>query len=182
MKKPKLTRNQIIAAFAVAVVADILEFPITAAEATVVGAPAGELGACVLDTVVFGIMTRLLGFHWMFLPSFVVEVIPGLNMFPTWVGCVAFVVWKRKKEEAQPSLADVVDVHAVEDITAQPAPSLTLPPPLLLPAHADIPAQPPPPILTATERRLIHLNELRDKNLISQTEYDAKRQHVLADF
>ena len=114
MTKPELTRNRIVAAFAVAVVADILEFPITAAEATVLGEPAGELGAGVVDIVVFGIITRLLGFHWMFLPTFVVEVIPGLDMLPTWVGCVGFVVWQRKKKDAQPPLAAVAEVQAAE--------------------------------------------------------------------
>ena len=104
VKKPELTRNRIIAAFTVAVVADLLEFPITAAEATFLGAPVGELGAGLVDIIVFGIMTRLLGFHWMFLPTFVVEVIPGLDILPTWVGCVGFVVWKRKKKDAQPPL------------------------------------------------------------------------------
>jgi hypothetical protein len=44
-------------------------------------------------------MTKLLGFHWTFLPSFCIEVIPGLDMLPTWVGCVFFVVRQRKKEQ-----------------------------------------------------------------------------------
>jgi len=114
VRKPELTRNRIIAAFAVAVVADLLELPITAAEATVLGAPASELGAGFVDIIVFGIMTRLLGFHWIFLPTFVVEVIPGLDMLPTWVGSVCFVVWQRKKKDARPPLDAVAEVQAVE--------------------------------------------------------------------
>ncbi len=50
----------------------------------------------------------------MFLPTFVVEVIPGLDMLPTWVGCVGFVVWQRKKKDAQPPLAAVAEVQAAE--------------------------------------------------------------------
>ncbi len=65
-----------MAAYAIAVIADVLEFPIAAAETTIVGAPLGELSTFVLDCVVMGAMTKLLGFHWMFLPSFAVEVIP----------------------------------------------------------------------------------------------------------
>jgi hypothetical protein len=99
MVKPELTRKRIITAYVVAGVADLVEFPITAAELSVVGAGPGEVAACVVDTIVFGIMTKLLGFHWMFLPSFCVEVIPGVDMLPTWVGCVFFVVRQRKKEQ-----------------------------------------------------------------------------------
>jgi hypothetical protein len=112
MEKPKLTRNRIMAAYAIAVIADVLEFPIAAAGITVAGAPLGELSAFVVDCIVMGAMTKLLGFHWMFLPSFVVEVIPGLDLLPTWVGCVAFVVWQRKKERTSPP--PVVDVQEAE--------------------------------------------------------------------
>ena len=59
----------------------------------------GEFAALVVDVVVFGVMTKLLGFHWMFLPSFCIEVIPGVDMLPTWVGCVFFVVRQRKKTQ-----------------------------------------------------------------------------------
>lgn len=38
-----------------------------------------------------------------------------------------------------------------------------------------------PPVEAALEERLKKLTELRDKNLISQTEYDAKLQQILAD-
>ena len=105
-----------MAAYAIAVIADVLEFPIAAAEITVAGAPLGELSAFVLDCVVMGAMTKLLGFHWMFLPSFGVEVIPGLDLLPTWVGCVAFVVWQRKKEQAsQPPVIDVQEAEIVRE-------------------------------------------------------------------
>ena len=122
MEKPKLTRNRVVAAYAIAVIADVLEFPIAAAEITVAGAPLGELSAFVLDCLVMGAMTKLLGFHWMFLPSFGVEVIPGLDLLPTWVGCVAFVVWQRKKERISPPL--VIDVLEAE-IVREPPPLLS---------------------------------------------------------
>jgi len=63
-----------------------------------------------------GAMTKLLGFHWMFLPSFGLEVIPGLDLLPTWIGCVAFVVWQRKKEQtAQPPVIDVQEAEIVRE-------------------------------------------------------------------
>lgn len=170
-------------AFAIAVVADVLEFPITGAELTIVGAPEAEFAAFVLDCIVMGAMTRILGFHWMFLPTFCVEVIPGLDMLPTWAGCVAFVVWRRKKEEAEqakmPPLNSVIDVQEVTVVSAAPAARLVSPPPLLAPAK--IPVQTPPPIEGDVERRLKKLDDLRGRSMISQAEYEAKRQQILGE-
>jgi len=109
--KPTLTKNRIRLAYAVAVVADVLELPITAVENTVIGMLPGELADGVVDIVVMGIMTRLLGFHWLFLPSFVLEAIPEIDVLPTWVGCVAYVVWQRKKEPAAATAPSHVEVQ-----------------------------------------------------------------------
>jgi hypothetical protein len=172
MNKPKLTRNRIIVAYAIAVIAEVLEFPIAAAEATLIGAPEGEFAAFVLDCIVMGAMTKLLGFHWMFLPTFCVEVIPGLDLLPTWVGCVAFVVWQRKKEQAPPPL--VVDIQEAE-IVHEPPPLLTAQAsPPLPPQGLDAAKQP-------AEERLARLSDLLEKQVITQAEYEAKRQQVLND-
>ena len=125
MAKPTLTRNRIILAFTVAVVADLLEFPITAAENLSLGtlATPAEGADIVLDCAVMAAMTRLLGFHWLFLPSFLVEVIPEIDLLPTWVGCVSYVVWQRKKEQAHaPPLPPVVEIHAAEVVDPPQAP------------------------------------------------------------
>jgi hypothetical protein len=135
MEKPKLTRRRIMVAFALAVIADVLEYPITAVEITIFGAPSGELAAFVLDCVVMGAMTKLLGFHWMFLPSFCVEAIPGLDLLPTWVGCVAFVVWQRKKEQAQP--LPVVDIRQAEIVHDPPRLASSSASPPALPKEPD---------------------------------------------
>lgn len=45
----------------------------------------------VLDLVVAIALTHLLGWHWAFLPSLAAEVIPGLDLFPTWTAAVWFV-------------------------------------------------------------------------------------------
>lgn len=44
-----------------------------------------------LDIVVGVAMLVLLGWHWAFLPSFVAEMVPALNLFPTWTAAVLFV-------------------------------------------------------------------------------------------
>jgi hypothetical protein len=100
VSKPKLTRTRIILAFAVSVIADVLQFPINAVSATGLLALPGEVADMMLDIVVMIITSALLGFHWALLPAFVLEAVPGLDLFPTWTGCVAFVVWRRKQAEA----------------------------------------------------------------------------------
>lgn len=60
-----------------------------------------------LDVIVALLMVRLLGWHWAFLPSFAAELIPGLNLVPTWT----FAVWlatrgRGKAGEAAPVAND----------------------------------------------------------------------------
>ncbi len=45
----------------------------------------------VLDVLVAGLMTGLLGWHVAFLPSFIAELVPVLGLFPTWTIAVLFV-------------------------------------------------------------------------------------------
>lgn len=43
-----------------------------------------------LDVVVGLVLLRLVGWHWAFLPAFVGELVPGLDLFPTWTAAVLF--------------------------------------------------------------------------------------------
>jgi hypothetical protein len=45
----------------------------------------------VLDAVVAVELVRLLGWHWAFLPTLMVEALPGADLFPTWTAAVFFV-------------------------------------------------------------------------------------------
>jgi hypothetical protein len=45
----------------------------------------------VLDILAAAILIRLLGFHWAFLPSLLVELMPGFDLFPTWTAAVFYV-------------------------------------------------------------------------------------------
>jgi len=84
-----LTRSRIRAAYAVAIAADVLQFAL------------GPLGWAfadeILDVLALILTTRLLGFHPLLLPTFVVELFPIVDMLPTWTGCVALVVAMRNK-------------------------------------------------------------------------------------
>ena len=53
----------------------------------------------VLDLVVAATLVRLLGWHWEFLPSLFVELIPGVDLVPFWSIAVAS-VWRKAKNAA----------------------------------------------------------------------------------
>jgi hypothetical protein len=44
-----------------------------------------------LDAVAAVILIQLLGWHWAFLPTLAAELVPGLDLFPTWTAAVFFV-------------------------------------------------------------------------------------------
>jgi hypothetical protein len=53
----------------------------------------------VLDLLAGAILVRLLGWHWAFLPSLAAELIPGMDLFPTWTAAVWFVTRQRMHRE-----------------------------------------------------------------------------------
>jgi hypothetical protein len=78
-------------AWAVAMAADAIQ--IVAFPLFVEGAVSPANSA--LDVIVGLILVRLLGWHWAFLPSLAAELIPGLDLFPTWTAAVWFVTRQR---------------------------------------------------------------------------------------
>jgi hypothetical protein len=78
-------------AWAIAIAADALQiaaFPLFAEGGL---SPADTL----LDLIVGFLMIRLLGWHWAFLPTLAAELVPGLDLFPTWTAAVWFVTRER---------------------------------------------------------------------------------------
>jgi hypothetical protein len=88
---PLLTSARIWTALAVAAAADGVQILL------------GPLGWAffdeAIDVVAMVVESYLIGFHFLFLPTFVVEFIPLADMLPTWTGCVAAVVALRKREQ-----------------------------------------------------------------------------------
>jgi hypothetical protein len=81
-----LTGGRIKAARAIAMVADLLQiglFPLFMEGGL-------SIANDVVDFSVAVLMVWLLGFHWAFLPSLVAELVPGLNLVPTWTAAVLF--------------------------------------------------------------------------------------------
>jgi len=81
--RPPLSRTRIRVAWAIALAVDAIQIP---ADAT---GPVGWLLGTGLDLVTMVIMWTMLGFHWAFLPSFVTEAVPYLNLAPFWTLAVA---------------------------------------------------------------------------------------------
>lgn len=106
LKGPILTRQRVRIAYIVAIVTDLLQL--------VLG-PLGWAGADeVLDVVAGAAMWRLLGFHPLLLPTFMLEFLPVTDMLPTWTACVALVVSSRKAKQDDvpppPGPGPVIDV------------------------------------------------------------------------
>jgi hypothetical protein len=85
-----LTRSRVHAAYAVAVATDVLQF--------VLGPFGWAFSDEILDVLALIATSRLLGFHPLLLPTFVVELFPVIDVLPTWTGCVALVVAMRRKQ------------------------------------------------------------------------------------
>lgn len=107
---PVLSRGRVLMAFAVALAADAFQLAL------------GPLGWTFLDEAIdvfaMAAATFLLGFHPLFLPTFIIEFVPIIDMLPTWTGCVSAVVLLRKRQESKATTAptrddlhgDVIDV------------------------------------------------------------------------
>jgi hypothetical protein len=57
--------------------------------------------ADILDVAMAALMVGLLGWHWAFLPTFVAEVVPVLDLFPTWSAAVFFVTRRGANEDEE---------------------------------------------------------------------------------
>ena len=65
----------------------------------------------VLDLVVAVALTRLIGWHWEFLPSLFAELLPGVDLVPFWTLAVANVYRKQKQKERA---GEVIDIPTLE--------------------------------------------------------------------
>lgn len=108
-RTPVLTPGRVVLAFVVALAADGIQVLL------------GPLGWTffdeIIDLITLIAVSYLIGFHAMLLPTFLVELIPVVDMLPTWTGCVALVVALRRKQQTASTTpppivkpGDVIDV------------------------------------------------------------------------
>jgi hypothetical protein len=90
LRPPRVTRADVRLAYTIAVAVDIAQLLL---------GPFGWAGLDeILDAAAMIAISRLLGFHPLLLPTFLLEFIPFTDMLPTWTGCVALVVRTRKRQ------------------------------------------------------------------------------------
>jgi hypothetical protein len=93
-RAPSVTRTRMVLALAIAVAADGLQLLL------------GPLGWAFIDQaidfVAMILLSWVIGFHVLFLPTFVVELIPLLEDLPTWTACTAAVIALRRRENKLP--------------------------------------------------------------------------------
>jgi hypothetical protein len=91
---PVLTRRRIWLACAVSLAVDGLQLLL---------GPFGWWGVDEgLDIVAMFLLTLTIGFHPLFLPTFVAEFIPGVDLLPTWTACTFMVIGLRRKKNVPP--------------------------------------------------------------------------------
>ncbi len=55
-----------------------------------------------LDVAVAGALTLLVGWHWSFLPAFALELVPMVDMAPSWTGAVLLATRSRNLAGRRP--------------------------------------------------------------------------------
>ena len=94
---PALSRTRMVLALAIAVAADGLQLLL------------GPLGWAfpdqAIDCVAMVLISWVVGFHILLLPTFVIELMPVLEDLPTWTACTAAVIALRKREQRNHSPA-----------------------------------------------------------------------------
>ncbi len=94
LRVPKLTRARMILALAAAVVADGVQL--------LLGPLGWAFADQLIDVAAMLLVSGLIGFHWLLLPSFVLELIPAVDELPTWTACTAAVIALRRRRETMP--------------------------------------------------------------------------------
>ena len=93
-RAPTLTRGRMILALAVAVTADGVQF--------LLGPFGWAFPDQAIDLMAMILVSRIIGFHILLLPTFVVELLPIADDLPTWTACTAAVIALRKREQHKP--------------------------------------------------------------------------------
>jgi hypothetical protein len=103
--KPPLSKTRLRAAWAIAIVVDALQIAVF--PATIEGAfsPLNDG----LDFVAMGSLFFLLGWHWAFLPTVLAELVPGLDLVPTWTIAVGIATRGRGEVQAEPGAPKVIN-------------------------------------------------------------------------
>jgi len=104
LETPRLTPSRVRWAYVIAIATDVVQLAL------------GPFGWAfvdeALDVAAMILISRIIGFHAVLLPTFALEFLPLTDMLPTWTGCVAIVVALRRRQEfpVPPAPGPVIDV------------------------------------------------------------------------
>ena len=109
--QPPLTRRRVWIARGVAVLADLVQIGLIPLFVE------GGLSVfdAVLDVSMAGVLTWLVGWHWAFLPAFLVEFTPGLDLVPSWTVAVWLATRQRSVSEPTSPSGRVIDLEPVRE-------------------------------------------------------------------
>ena len=93
MAKP-LSKTRARTALVIAILVDVIQIALQ------ITGPFQILVDWPLDLLTALAMTALVGFHWAFLPTFLAEAVPWLDVVPTWTLAVMFAT--RNREAVEP--------------------------------------------------------------------------------
>lgn len=94
----QVTAGRARLALALAVLVDAIQVPLQGASLTGIGTLPAEALDLAIDAATALVVSRLIGFHWALLPTLAIELIPFVDLAPTWFACVSYVISRRKKE------------------------------------------------------------------------------------
>jgi hypothetical protein len=103
----KSPRSRFRAALALAIVADAVQIVIFPLFAEGAMSPLDDI----LDLAIMAVLIQLIGWHWEFLPSFIGEFVPGLDLVPFWSLAVVNVYRKWQPIE---NAVRVIDIEPIE--------------------------------------------------------------------
>ena len=111
-----MTPRRVFAARAIAIAADFLQIAVFPVFSEGVVSPL-DTG---LDLAVAGALTALVGWHWAFLPSFAAEMVPFLDLVPTWTAAVFIATRPSRSADVKPHSPTPSSASARGSGTAEP--------------------------------------------------------------
>ena len=105
LQPPPLTGSRVRLAYVIAVATDVLQL--------LLGPVGWAFADEILDVAATILLWRVIGFHPLLLPTFILEFLPITDMLPTWTVCVVLVVALRRRQQISsppPGDGPVIDV------------------------------------------------------------------------
>ena len=112
LPRPPLSRQRLVLAWMVALSADFLQIAL----APLFGPGFISFFDDVLDVFVAIVLTVLLGWHWEFLPGFLIKLVPFVDLVPTW----SLACWLATRGRTGPSTGSEATVLPPEPPVAPP--------------------------------------------------------------